>query len=820
MTAQPGLRGSARKAAREAGPGAGSADHGPSIGPGLAALIYFGLSLLYFLPAFLPGRHLFGTDYLAGGYFFTEFVSDRLAEGSLPKWVPYIYGGLPLLANPGSTFFPTRLIADYFLPTTGILPLIFVVQFGFAGLGTYLLAVELGCRKWVGFLAGLAFGFTGITLSSVYAGHDGRVIVATFAPLVFFFLHRGIRTGRLGPFVGVAATIGFSLLSFQIQNNYYLLIAAAIWATFCLFQLGVTRNGRLLGKTVAMGLGAVAFGFLLASVNFLPFLDYVPQSPRGAEGGRGYEYSIGFSMPPEELLSIAVPEEAGILGNYQGRNPFKLHSEYLGALVVVLGVLGIGVSRPNRYWWFFGALGVFALSIAFGGHTPLYRLYYELLPGTARFRAPSLSFFVFSLSVVAMAAITLERLAATRVSVGDRDAGPDSRRRARDGGKGEDGGTGGGHAPRPGPWLMGIVAVSIAGVLVAAASSGGTMRDAAAVAGWGRFALFATLFSGAIWLWWSGRMRSLAFVILVATLTVADLWIVGRNFFETVPPPETTFARDDVVDFLQRQGNHDRVWVLPFGERGAYQNHGNYLMHFQVEQAGGEHGNSLQRYHEFVGAGQEVYVDWHNFLGNQNFLDAANIRYIISMMELNAPRFVEVHRGSAIIYENPAALPRAYLVENAVTTSDTTSALEMIASPDFDVRRSAVVYGADTNAFPTGPLDGSAEIVESTPDRVVLRTRANRPALLVLADNWYEGWHATVNGEETPVLRANHTFRGIRVGEGESEVVFEFHPADLYLGLYIYLAGMAALVAYGSWLLWSHRRRRGVDAPGEKVATT
>src|SRR5690606_5266235 len=107
--------------------------------------------------------------------------------------------------------------------------------------------------------------------------------------------------------------------------------------------------------------------FMLAAVNFLPFIDYVPESPRGGEGGRGYEYSTSWSMPPGELLAIAVPEHAGILENYEGENPFKLHTEYIGAGVLLLLVLGFRFSRANRYWLFFGGLAVFVLTIAFGG---------------------------------------------------------------------------------------------------------------------------------------------------------------------------------------------------------------------------------------------------------------------------------------------------------------------------------------------------------------------------------------------------------------------------------------------------------------------
>jgi len=767
----------------------------PAFGTGLASLIYFALSLGYFVPAFLPGRHLFGTDYLAGGYFFYDFVSQRLADGVLPKWVPYIYGGLPLSANPGSTFYPVRLFADFLFPTTWILPFIFLIQFAVAGIGMYLLARELGSRNWVAFVAGLAFQFTGVTVSWVFAGHDGRVIVATFAPLFFYFLHRGIRTGSWPAFLGAAATLGFSLLSFQIQNNYYLLVAGAIWAVFSLIHLGVFRDRPRLTRSVVLGLVSVAFGFTLAAVNFLPFLDYVSQSPRGAEGGRGYDYSIGFSMPPEEILSMAVPEHAGVLENYQGRSPFKLHTEYMGAFVLVMLVLGFRYSRSSKYWLFFGGLTVFILSMAVGGFTPLYRLYYEVLPGIARFRAPNLTYFIAALALVSMAALTLERMAVAKTAI---------RRDSKEDGKEAD--------PGLSTWLIAIGIVVVLAVVLATATAGSAPRDAARVAGYGRFALFVGLTCGAIWLWWKDRLKTLGFVLVLGLVTVADLWVVGRDYFETVPPPDQTFAPDDVVNYLSSQPQPYRVWVLPFPAQSVYRSHGNYLMLFGIEQAGGEHGNQLQRFNEYAGAGEDVYVDWANFLEQPNFLHAANVRYIVSMIDLDSPYLQEVHRGSAIIYENTLAMPRAYLVEDAIVTADSTAALTMLLSPEFDVRRSAVVYGGPAQAATSEAWAGSTEVVESTPDRVVLRTQASRPALLVLADNFFPGWVATVNGEETPILRANHTFRGVWVGAGASEVVFEFRPTDFYAGFYVYLIGLGLLSGLAGTAVFAHRRSSAVSA--------
>ncbi|HEX6065853.1 MAG TPA: 6-pyruvoyl-tetrahydropterin synthase-related protein, partial [Longimicrobiales bacterium] len=443
-----------------------------------AALIFFGIALVYFLPALMPGRHIYGSDYIEAGYMMYEFARERIVSGSLPKWVPYILGGLPMFANPGSVFYPLRLLTNFLLPGTMSLPIIFIFQFGIAGFGMYLLARELGCRTWAAFIAGIAFQLTGITISAVYAGHDGRVIVATFAPLFLFFLHRGIRTGSFAAFAGAATTLGFSLLSFQIQSNYYVLLAGAAWATFLLVHLGIIRTPRALATRTALGLGAVAFAFAIAAVNFLPFRDYVADSPRGA--ARGYTYSTTWSLPPAELVGMAVPEHVGVFDAYKGKNPFKINTEYVGAFVLVLLVLGFAVSRRNRYWWFFLGVMAVTLTIAMGGHTPIYRLYYEILPGTKRFRAPSVSFFLIALSLAAMAALTLERIA----QMYDERKGT---------GKGRD----------IVSWLLAAIAGTVIAVSVIASVTQGFGGSPGAATGFGRFAIFAVLLCLAMWLWWS-----------------------------------------------------------------------------------------------------------------------------------------------------------------------------------------------------------------------------------------------------------------------------------------------------------------------------
>ena len=777
-------------------------DTGAPFTTGVATIVYFALAFVFFLPAFLPFRHIYGSDYFAAGFFTHEFVSTRLAEGDLPGWLPFLYGGVPLFANPGSSFYPVRWLADFLLPTSRIFPVVFVVQFALAGLGTYLLTRELGARRWIAFVAGIAFQFTGLTMSYVLAGHDGRIIVATLAPLLFYFLHNGVRTGSIAHFVGAAATVGFALLSFQIQSAYYLLLAGAIWAVFCIVHHGVHRTPKVLVRRVLLGLGAVAFGFALAAVNFLPFLDYVEQSPRGEAEGRGYEYATSWSMQPRELIGLAVPEQAGVLEHYRGANPFKLHTEYAGALVVALLVLGFAYARRDRRWWFFLGLSVFALTISFGGHTAIYRLWYELLPGTKRFRSPSISFFLVSMSIVIMAALAFEAIAS-------RLDQPTRKGRAEPPAS----------LPHFGKWLLGIGALALLGLLVAMGADDGTARAAARSAGWLRFAAFLGAALGLLWAWSRHAISPRTLALSLAVLTVVDLWVIDRRFFETREGPEDTFAPDDVVSFLTSRPEPARVWALPLGGGVGYPREPNYLMRFGIAQAGGEHGNQLQRYNEFVGAGEQTYVDWHNFLAGLvdptrthmlRFLDAANVRYLVAGAPLQGLPYPIVHSGpGGVVFENPNALPRAWLVGSAIAVP-AGSEIATMSDPSFDFRATAIVDSMPGGALPGDPVSGSARIASYEPDRVVIETQADRDALLVLADTYYPDWSATVDGNDAHIARTNHAFRGVRVPAGTHTVVFEFAPAALRTGFIVWLVGLASLAAFGLFLIaraWRSRHQ-------------
>jgi len=94
-------------------------------------------------------------------------------------------------------------------------------------------------------------------------------------------------------------------------------------------------------------------------------------------------------------------------------------------------------------------------------------------------------------------------------------------------------------------------------------------------------------------------------------------------------------------------------------------------------------------------------------------------------------------------------------------------------------------------------------------NRVRMETEAPNATILRFADLYFPGWHAAVDGAETPILRADHGFRAIVVPAGAHRVVWSYESDALRLGTAISIAavaGIAFLLGVGLW------RRRTVRA--------
>ncbi len=143
-------------------------------------------------------------------------------------------------------------------------------------------------------------------------------------------------------------------------------------------------------------------------------------------------------------------------------------------------------------------------------------------------------------------------------------------------------------------------------------------------------------------------------------------------------------------------------------------------------------------------------------------------------------------------YRRFTAFPRASVVYAAEPIQDDARAVKRILDPAFDLRNIAV-SSEPLAGLPAQPPRAAqaAQIVEDGNQRVVVRAQAEAPALLVLADQWYTGWEATVDGTPAPIVRANAVLRGVSLAPGQHEIVFEFRPPALLVGGVLSILGLA-----------------------------
>jgi hypothetical protein len=194
---------------------------------------------------------------------------------------------------------------------------------------------------------------------------------------------------------------------------------------------------------------------------------------------------------------------------------------------------------------------------------------------------------------------------------------------------------------------------------------------------------------------------------------------------------------------------------------------------------------------------------------NPNVRRLLNVRYILwPDIELGAsPEGGVISRtqyGGGQTYHTllaDAGLDRARLVGGAVVKSDA-EAVEYIMSAAHDPTSEVVLSEAAPVTLDGGPVAGGVTWVERGPDRLEFRVESDRPALLVVADNWFPAWRARVDGTDTDVLRAYHTLRAVPVPAGSSTVEMWYASTLLersFLVSLLTLVGLLGSFAFGLW---------------------
>lgn len=766
--------------------------------PRATAFLVATLAAFTLLWPLLTGQIMFGgmrSDMFIAGYSFRLFGAEEFkATGSIPQWNPFLFGGLPYVAAMhGDIFYPTAWLR-WIMPTDLAITWGMAVHFILAGWLTFLFVRALGLSWTAAITAGVAYELTGIVASQMSPGHDGKLFVSALTPLAFLVLLRAIRGGVRWAYGAFAVVVALLILG-HYQMCYFLMMALGLWTLYLAFWDDQRPVGRNPWLAVAAAAVAVGVGIAITGIQVVPFLDYIQWSPRAAGGpSTGWEWVNSYAMPPSEVFTWILPEFNGVLDKYWGGNPIKFHTEYVGVMALALACFAWG-DRSRRRLVLAMLVGVVLFQFfAFAGHTPFYRPFFEVVPMLKKMRAMGMVFFLVAFPLSVLAAIGLERILAGQV------------------------------AARKVLMVLGAFGVfallGAVGVLQAVAQAlaipermGAVQANAGSLQlGAVRLLAFTGLAAAALWAVAAGRLRGAVAAAALVAVTVADLWVVDRQFY-TFSPRASQLFRDDEIT------THLKAVPLPYRVLDAGNSYPqSTLMAYRIPSVLGYHGNELRFYQELAGKDE----GWRS-VGSPSLMDLLAMRFLILPGEQPLPGYHKVLGPIMSTFGQPAVLfERDTVPAYARVAASAAKAPEVQVPPTVTDPRfpaSDVALYADTASVNPAPLAEpfpksgiTATVAEWKPGamRITLAGKATTPSYLVVSENWYPDWHATVDGQPAPVHRADHSLLSVVLPPGAGEVTLQFRSAAYARGKLVSLAGLLAAAAMlASGMVLNKRQVRG-----------
>lgn len=718
------------------------------------------------LGALLPYWHLltFGVVFITDDYFASDvfngelpvraLIGQLLRHGQLPVWADRLCSGVPLV---GAAADPIGLASFALLPPAPALDLLVIILLLVAAHGTYALARHFGADRVGAVLAGIAFAGSGYIACQLK--HLSIVSTVVWLPLGLLLLDRA-KFAAFGLVFANQALSGFP------QSAY---ICGLVYVSFALYR-GVARRAgkwsvdwpRLARASVAMALGGAAGALVLLPLSALGGISDRIDTP-------GWDWSTRLAYWPPNAITFLFPYAHGDISNntYSGPPFFWEDYGYVGLATFLLAVYGAIRDRRRRDITFLIAVTLVAYLFVLGRATPAFHVAYLLIPGLSMFRFPTRFLIVVELGLALLAAVGLSRL---------RD---DLQRGSR-------------LPPRAAVFVcVGLCAVTSLDLFVHQPRQNPMVSARAWLAPPQTAKLIAAETQAPRT--FTPRHRDLHRIAFQSAHGWAD-----------VAP---YFALRDLLEPNLGGG----LWNVASGDCYA-----GVSARWYVD-VWGDHNRELSLMtllSSFDPATGAVRVDPH----------ISSILRTYGVTQVLSPRAIKGLEAAgtrvspaAYVYRIPGAA-RARFVATGRPMTDADAAKRLLDA-GFDPGREVLLQDAGDLAAP-GTTDGMTSAaaplpVITTESSVDMTLEADAPSngFLVIADTFYPGWTAEVDGTPVPIYRANLSVRAIPVTKGRHVARLHYDPPLWRTGLAITVLSVAALLAWSAAPFLPTRRRPRTSAP-------
>lgn len=699
-------------------------------------------------------------------------TQDALQSGEWPLWNPYPFAGVPLLANyQSAVLYPVHILNAWVdIPTA--MTVYVLLKLWLCGMFGYICARGLGLRVFAAQFASLGWMLGGYVQVWCYWA---EVDVVAWLPLMLLSAEF-LTTGRLRRgFFLMALSATMMLIAGHPETALVVSSGVACYLFIRLAQL----RGNVPG-VLGLASAAWALALLINAAQLLPFLEYLRYSHTFSY--RAVEEAVDYFVPNHGFLALIAPKFFGFTsdGNYWGEgkpNSNFVHIVYVGVPVLfgITSLLVRGVAAPLR-----------SRSIALAPPALLSLLLAFDLPVLSRLHDLPVLSSAWEIHALSFAAFGLPLLGA----MGLQAWFGQSRKLAQ-------------LLPQASltALIIGVLYMAYSTYAYAYPNDGMRAYEQYQVA------IAVGLAVATLMLLAHHAFRSrdgLAPAGLVVVLVV-DLLFASAGMRPTTHRGDV-LPVTSVTDYLQQLESPTRVAATATGVAG------NTYPNFGIEQLYGYDGMFPARIKRYM---NELHPGaWERA---EPLLSISHYLHPIGVLEPDAaPEQYRLERvaDGVEIRTNLKALPRAQLVGRVERFDSGDAVLNRIKDEDFDGAKVALIEADSSVELPVSDATrlGSADIVRRTTQSVDVVLNASEPCMLVLADAYYPGWRATIDGEPAPLYAANYVSRAVPIPVGEHTVRFEFSPRSFWIGYGMSVGGLLLALLLGAVVLRRLRPGKSLQA--------
>ncbi|MEI8134971.1 MAG: YfhO family protein [bacterium] len=728
----------------------------PQISPMIAIGILGILVMIFYSPFIFGGKFLW-EDFVEQEFPFRNLATTSLASGHIPQWNPYVFSGMPFIADIQVAFwYPINMIQSLFVSDGHLSPIVtqwfIILHYLVAAAGMFFLVKHIfKTDEWSALFAGIVYAFSGYLTAQPM--HQMIVYQLALFPFVVLFFLKGTDSWRDSIVAGLL--LGIMYLAGHPQTSLYLTFFLGVLAVYEIVYRIRNKSSEQFSSSHFLRMAiplAIAIG--LFAIQLLPSQELAALSRRDVIT---FEKSVEGSLTFGHIATLILPRLFGVTDALRQakvqywNGPYYLSWEtmcYIGVLPLLLGI-SAAFAGKKKYAALFAGMSLFALLFALGDHFFLYKIFFQF-PLFNKLRTPSRMMMVFTFAMSGLAGLGLSQAIIKELSA------------------------------RAKKMLLGATVITaiiwiaaLAGMLTPKSFLAGAPDEAIASISWAAgLAAFPVICALILAFLISRKMIGNAIVaVCIIGVTLIELFSYGMGINASTEDPRTAY--EEQSDLVKRIKDDQTAELSRARIRSAH------AMLLKRNQGAYDRIQLLEGYNPLVLARSSPETS-----NTEITADLLNIKWS-----------VKEEARSANFVMRPTYLPRVKMYYKTSVHPDEEAKRILRTDSTFDYRNTILLEESPSQTISAVDSLSIAKIIRYEDNEIGAKVSTKENGILFFSEVYYPAWHAYIDGKETKLFRAFTSLRAVEVPKGEHSIVLKYESDAFQTGSMVTLITLGMTIA-------------------------